>query len=99
MPDISAYASHATIEVDGQPNASLAANVTAIVIEETVDGLYRCEVNFNNFGEPEGGGTADYLFFKRDVLEFGKDFVVKLGPMPQATVFKGRITALEANFP
>ncbi len=100
MPPVSAYASRATILVDGQPDATLAANVTAVLVEETVDGLYRCEVTFNNFGEPAGGGTADYLYFGRDVLEFGKEFGVQLGSdQPQAQVFTGRISALEANFP
>jgi phage protein D len=104
MTAISAYASRAAILVDGQPDATLAANITGVLVEETVEGLYRCEVTFNNFGEPAGPrglpGAADYLYFGRDVLEFGKEFAVKLGPdQPQAQVFKGRISALEANFP
>lgn len=98
MPALSAYASYATIEIDRRPEQGLGANALSILIEETAAGISRCEVVFSNFGESRGG-QPDYLYFGRDVLDFGKEITVALGPgTPQPQLFRGRITALEATY-
>lgn len=81
-------------EIGGQEKAFLAPALLGLAVHETVDGLFRCEATFGNWGNQDG--HTDFLYFGRDVLEFGKDFAVKLG---DATLFDGRIMALEAQFP
>src|SRR5262245_9053000 len=81
-------------KVAGEEKAFLAAALLGLVVHETVAGLFRCEATFGNWGNKDG--HPDFLYFDRDVLEFGKDFTITVG---DATVFDGRITALEAHFP
>ncbi|MFL5624901.1 MAG: hypothetical protein ACJ788_04820, partial [Ktedonobacteraceae bacterium] len=73
MPTSTAYSSQPKILISGQANEGLATNILSLFVEETIEGLYRCEASFNNFGERQSG--LDYLYFGRDVLEFGKDLV------------------------
>jgi len=80
--------------VAGQEQSTLAGALLELSIQETTQGLYRCEATFGNWG-PINGDT-DFLYFDRKVLEFGKAFQVLLGNKP---LFDGRITALEARFP
>src|SRR5215207_9702523 len=98
MPPVPAYDPHPRFSIAGQANARLNADVLALLVEETTDGLYRCEARFSNYGPRDNG--VGYLYFGRDVLEFGKDFAVELGPPDQSRqVFKGRISAIEAEYP
>lgn len=80
--------------VEGREHAALIGGLLELVIHETSDGLYRCEALFNNWG-PTGSGTG-FLHFDRSVLDFGKRFEVQVS---DNTLFDGRITALEADFP
>ncbi len=64
------------------------------MIVEKTDGLFRCEAKFGNWG-PKANGI-DFLYFDRQTLDFGKEFQVKIGT---EEIFKGKITALEAEFP
>jgi phage protein D len=86
--------SRPTITVAGSDDASLAAGLLGLVVAEDAAGLYRCEATFGNWGAQ--GGGVDYLYFDRRTLDFGKTFQIKLGP---DTIFDGRITGLEAQFP
>ena len=83
-----------TINVAGQDKAALADNLLSLLIVENTQGLYRCEARFSNYGSVNG--KFDFLYFDRRVLDFGKAFKVKLG---SDTIFDGKITALEAQFP
>lgn len=65
-----------------------------LLIAEDLNGLYRCEATFGNWGEVDG--ASNFLYFDRRSLDFGKAFKVKLGI---DTLFEGRISALEGNFP
>src|SRR5712692_4735332 len=99
MVAATSYISSPKVLIAGQVNNALSLDVLTILVEETIDGLFRCEVCFNNFGQ-RSNGNADYLYFGRDVLDFGKDFAIQLGPGDLARqVFKGRITGLEAEYP
>jgi phage protein D len=80
--------------VGGEDKAFLAASLLGLVVHETVAGLFRCEATFGNWGNKDG--RTDFLFFDRAVFEFGRDFAIAVG---DATIFDGRITALEAHFP
>lgn len=92
----SVYISYPQVLLANQVDADLTANLTALMLEETWQGLYRCELTFNNFGA--SGLRMDYLFFGRDKLDFGKDIALELGP-GDGRIFTGRITGLEASYP
>ncbi len=83
-----------SIEVDGRANVSLTDGLLRMTISENMYGLARCEASFGNIGPK--GGQVGFLYFDRDVLEFGKSFVVKLGT---AKLMEGAITAIAAGFP
>jgi phage protein D len=82
--------------IGGRVDDELSRNVAAILVEETAAGLYRAEVQLANWGNT--GRGADFLYFKRDIVDFGQDLEIQLGPRPATTLFQGRITALEADF-
>lgn len=98
MPIPTAYVSRPLVILTGQRNDALSTDILTALVEETTEGLYRCEATFNNFGLRSSG--ANYLYFGRDVLDFGKDFAIQMGAGDMARqVFKGRISALEAEYP
>ena len=83
-----------TLVVGGEEVPQLAPELQSLVIAENTSGLYRCEVKLGNWGS--SGSDADFLFFDRKTLDFGKDFEVKL---ESDSLFKGKIMGLEAAFP
>ncbi|MBL8160918.1 MAG: phage late control D family protein, partial [Anaerolineae bacterium] len=94
-----AYISRPDLSIDGQRDDDLSANVLAALVEETIDGLFRCELILNNFGAGTSG-KVDYLYLDRRTLDFGKRIALGLGPgTPPKSVFEGRITALEGEYP
>jgi phage protein D len=64
-----------------------------MIIAETTEGMYRCEALFGNWGNADG--TIGFLYFDRQVLDFGVSFNVSMGA---DTIFDGKIMGLEANF-
>ena len=92
------YASRPVVRVDGQPRPALGAGMVSLVVEETTLGLFRCEARVGNWGPV--GRDVGYLYFGRDVLDFGKAFEVELGPPGGSRrVFAGKVTGLEAHYP
>jgi phage protein D len=77
----------------------MSRDAIALFVEETIEGLYRCEARLGNWG-PRDSGEYGYLYFGRDVLDFGQRLVVSLGQGPGGgQVFDGLITGLEAEYP
>jgi phage protein D len=93
------YASHApAFEVDGELQRSLARDLLRLEVEETTEGLKTLRARLVNVG-PRAGEDEGLLYLDGDVLDFGKELVVSLGPEgEERIVFKGRISALEAVF-
>lgn len=83
------------IEVDGQARPRLDAGLLRLAVRDGVDGLATCEAEFGNWGIGEQDQLG-YLWFQRDVIEFGKTLCIKLGDQ---VLFDGRISAIEATFP
>lgn len=99
MVAATSYIASPKVLIAGQVNNALSLDILTILVEETIGGLFRCEVCFNNYGQ-RSSGNSDYLYFGRDILDLGKDFAIQLGPGDLARqVFKGRITGLEAEYP
>ena len=83
-----------TIVVDNEVNGPLGGGILTMMIVENTNGLYRCEAKFGNWGEVNS--TTDFLYFDRRVLDFGKDFEIRIGA---DSIFKGKIMGLEGVFP
>jgi hypothetical protein len=94
------FAARPSIRVEGQLQDSLGdLALQSLLVEETTLGLFRCEATFLNWG-PRGGNDVGFLFFDRNVLDFGKTISVEFGP-PSSTgpVFAGRISGIEGQYP
>lgn len=92
------YPARPRLFIEGTEEVGLAQGVTSMLIEETVEGLYRCEIAMGNWGN--AGDGLDFLYFDRETLEFGKELEIRIGDGDsQATVFKGPITGIEGSFP
>jgi uncharacterized protein len=81
-------------DVGGQAEPRLDAALLRLVCAENEAGLSHCEAEFSNWGAHQG--ATGYTWFDRTTLEFGRDFAVRIG---SATVFDGRVMAIEARFP
>jgi uncharacterized protein len=92
-----AYVVLPRVLISGQYNDGLSRNVESVLVEESADGLYRCEITLVNWGNT--GTGAGYLYLARDVVDFGMDVELQLGPgNPPPPLFQGRVTAVEAEF-
>lgn len=93
------YPSRPRIRIDGELIATLGDSLLqTLVVEESTQGLFRCEASFLNWGPT--GREAGYLLFDRRTLDFGKTFSVEFGPPGESgPTFAGRISGLEAHFP
>jgi len=93
------FGARPTIRVDGVVQDALGDFLLqSLMVEETTRGLFRCEATFLNWGPKNR--EVGFLFFDRDVLDFGKAFAVAFGPPESAgPVFAGRITGIEAQYP
>ena len=76
--------SRPTVYVGGAEKPDLAAGLLKLLIAEQTSGLYRCEAKFSNWGQKDG--KTDFLYFDRKLLDFGKQFQIKLG---SDTLFDG----------
>lgn len=95
MPEaVGLRAARPTISIDGQANNILQNGLLGLLIEETTNGLYRCEMTIGNWGNRDGG--IGYRYFDRTLLDFGKEFVIKIDA---DALFEGVITGIEANYP
>lgn len=82
-----------TIRVNGEDRPALSQGLLSMIIAETTEGMYRCEALFGNWGNVDG--IIGFLYFDRQVLDFGLSFNVSMGA---DTIFDGKIMGLEANF-
>lgn len=102
MPDLGItplfYPARPTLSLDGRELPELGEAVQSLAVEESTAGLYCCEATFNNWGTHDG--QVDFLYFDRQVFDFGREFSVKMGTgQTTSTIFAGRITALEGRYP
>lgn len=83
--------------LDGQKEFSLSDGVQNLMVLETTSGLYRSEITIGNWGNPNGNVT--YLYFDRQIIDFGKQIEILLGETDTAQkVFEGKVTGIEGRF-
>lgn len=92
------YSARPRLFVDGTEEISLAEGVDTLLIEETCEGLYRCEITIGNWGS--AGGDVDYLYFDRRTVDLGRELSVRIGDGEAGgQVFGGVVTGMEGRYP
>ncbi|MEO8380050.1 MAG: contractile injection system protein, VgrG/Pvc8 family [Acidobacteriota bacterium] len=86
-------ATRPSIYVDGAEDATLSQGLLRMSVHETVQGLYRAELRFGNWGPK--GNEIGFLYFDRKKLDFGKALRLQL---ENDLLFDGRVSAIEAEF-
>jgi Bacteriophage probable baseplate hub protein len=95
MPDADALqSSRPTIQIAGSESSSLTGGLLRMRAREDLHGLSNCELEFGNWGP--NGDSADFLFFDRKLLDFGKELKISVADKP---LFTGKITGIEARYP
>lgn len=85
------------LTLGGQVQDSLSTGLLSMLVEESVDGMRRCELTIGNWGSSSVSG--DFLYFDRRLLDFGKALRLDAGDgTAGGLLFDGRITGLEAQF-
>jgi hypothetical protein len=87
------HATRPKIIVAGREDIDLSQALLRMSIRETVQGLYRAELRFGNWGPKNN--SIGFLYFDRKKLDFGKAMQVKL---ENDLLFDGRVSAIEAHF-
>jgi hypothetical protein len=91
------FAARPRIDIGGSQSEALSDALQALFVEETTDGLARCEATFANWG-PRNGGVG-FIFLDRSVVDFGKALKIEMGAGQAAgVVFDGRVMALEGHY-
>lgn len=86
------------ITLDGQRQDALTTGLRSLTVSETLEGLYRCEAKFNNWGN-RGQGGPDFLYFDQDSFGFGQVLAISLNAgSAHKPVFNGTISAIEGVF-
>ena len=92
------YAARPEVLVEEREESSLTDGLLTMLVEENTEGLYRCEATFGNWGT--SGGGVGFLYFGRDLLDFGKKLSLRIGEGEAAgLVFEGPLMGMEAHFP
>ncbi len=92
------YSARPRLYLDGVEESGLASAIQGMVVRESQEGLYRCEVTLANWGNV--GAGLGYLYFDRQTLDFGKKLEIHIGDgEAEGRVFSGRVMALEAHYP
>src|SRR6266849_3298196 len=81
------------IVLAGREDIDLSQALLRMSVRETVQGLYRAELRFGNWGPKDN--SIGFLYFERKKLDFGKAMQVKL---ENDLLFDGRVSAIEADF-
>ena len=104
MPEVpltsnAVYSAIPTVMVDGQLNDKVTTQLLGMKMTEHEAGMSDLELRLSNFGS-FSGGIADQVFEDGTILKLGTALIVYAGDVSSPTeIFRGKVTALEANFP
>ncbi len=94
---IGSTAARPLISVDGDEKGALTEDLFSLTVEETPQGLFRCEATFVDFG-PTGDGSVGSQYLDRQTIDFGQAFAVDTTAGDEwVTVFDGQVTGIEAH--
>jgi len=98
MTDALLQASSPVFTVDGALHGELARDLTRLEIDEDTAGLRRLTARFLAWGPRQGESTEGRLYLDGQILDFGREITVALGPSgSDRTLFSGFITAIEVD--
>lgn len=87
-----------TFKVAGQVQPDLARDAVQIRIDEDIDGLKQLVAQFIAIGPRPGEAAEGQLWLDGQVLDFGREIIVSMGPSDAPTdLFTGKVSALELS--
>ena len=93
------YSAIPTVQIDGQGNDKVTAQLLSIEMREQEGGMSSLEMRLSNFGS-FSSGLADLVFEDGAIVKLGAAVLVYAGDASSPTeIFRGKITALEGRFP
>jgi phage protein D len=98
MPTSAFFGSQAPVfKIEGEVQGVLARDLVELSVEEDTEGMKILQASFGNWG-PRPNGQPGFNYFDGQVLDFGKELEVSIGPLSEARViFKGKLSAIEAQ--
>ena len=97
-PHRALYAASPTVTVKGQTERSARRVARSLVVTETARGAGHLRGALQNVGA--GGGDPDFLFFDRELVDFGAEVEIALGGGDaEGVVFSGHVTGLRGGVP
>lgn len=86
-------------EVEGEVQGHLANDLVRLEVDESTSGLKTLTVVLLAQGQLRGSREQGLRYLDGDILDFGKELVISIGPADTArTIFKGHLSALEARW-
>ena len=93
------YTAIPTVQIDGQPNDKVTAQLLSIEMREQEGGMSSLEMRLSNFGS-FSTGLADLVFEDGAIIKLGAAVLVYAGDASSPTeIFRGKITAFEGRYP
>lgn len=97
-PTTSVYSAAPDVRVGPLAADALVRLIESVTVVESTAGLGRCEVRLSNWGPV--GERGGYLLTDRSEVDFGADVEIAVGsPDERSTIFTGRLTAIEGDYP
>lgn len=86
------------ISVRGASLPAAEAGLLRLLIVETVEGLYHCEMTLGNWGTEDG--ETSFLYLDRQKIDFGDDLEISWrGEDQPVTLFSGKVMGIEGEYP
>lgn len=93
-----AYSAIPTVQIDGQANDKVTAQLHSMEMREQEAGMSALEMHFSNYGT-FNSGDGNFVFEDGAVLKLGAAVVVYAGVVSSPTeIFRGKISAIEGSF-
>lgn len=84
--------------IGGRERIELARDISSLDIEETSFGLKRLRLTLDAIGPQRGARDEQLLYLDGDIIDFGVELTVSMGPASSAlTVFGGLVSAIELS--
>lgn len=95
MADSAFVSSRPVLRLDGEDRDDLQSALTGMVVNLPLHGCAHGELHLSNWGRPERGTDADFLF---NDIALGAELEILMGEGSPVTLLKGEITAIEERY-